>query len=258
MGKSGEMTYLRDLDEKGKTRLANKPFSVDYKGRHLCDIGMMRNLLPDPPARLLDLGCGTGWTSCFFAMMGYDVVGQDIAPNMIQAAIANKERFRGDSVSFFVSDYESLDFDEEFDAACFYDSLHHAEDERLALKAVFRALKPGGVLVTHEPGKGHAAAELSMQAVERYSVTEKDMPAYHIMELATEIGFSSAQYFPFANEVVESLRLHRARRLTGMRGWLERIQSGLGDTLHRMRAKRHIRRLIDNSIEAGGITLLTK
>jgi len=262
MGKAGELNYLRDLDERGKTRVANKPFSVDYKGRHLCDIGMIRNLLPDPPARLLDLGCGTGWTSCFFSMMGYEVVGQDIAPDMIQAALANKERFHAHSASFVVGDYESLDFHEEFDAACFYDSLHHAEDERLALATVLRALKPGGVLVTHEPGKGHAAAEISREAVAKYNVTEKDMPASYAIDLASEVGFSSGQYFPFPHEVIESLRLTKARRLTahptGFRDWIEWIQRGLGSTLHRMRAKRHIRRLIDNSIEAGGITRLIK
>ncbi|QDU74017.1 Malonyl-[acyl-carrier protein] O-methyltransferase [Bremerella volcania] len=258
MGKSGELTYLRDLDEKGKVRLANKPFSVDYQGRHLCDIGMMRNLLPDPPARLLDLGCGTGWTSCFFAMMGYEVVGQDIAPDMIKAATANKQRFHADSASFIVSDYESLDFRDEFDAACFYDSLHHAEDERLALAAVFRALKPGGVLVTHEPGKGHAAAEISIQAVERYGVTEKDMPAWYIIRLASEIGFSSVQHFPFANEVVQSMGRQKTRPLATGRGWLGKVQRGVGDAWRRMRMKRRIGRLIDNSIEAGGITLLIK
>lgn len=262
MGKAGELTYLRDLDEKGTIRLANKPFSVDYQGRHLTDIGMMRNLLPDPPARLLDLGCGNGWTTCFFSMMDYEVVGQDIAPDMIAAATENQQRFHAHSARFVVSDYESLDFQEEFDAACFYDSLHHAEDERLALTAVYRALKPGGVLVTHEPGKGHAAAEISVEAVEKYGVTEKDMPAWHLMNLAKELGFSSAQYFPFASDVVDRLRLCNRRQLTpqasGLGGWIGQLKHGWDETWRRMRAKRQIGRLIDNSIEAGGITRLIK
>ena len=39
--------------------------------------------LPDPPARILDMGCGGGWTSIFFAKRGYEVVGQDISQDMI-------------------------------------------------------------------------------------------------------------------------------------------------------------------------------
>ncbi|PQO39134.1 hypothetical protein C5Y96_04530 [Blastopirellula marina] len=262
MAKPGELTYFRDLDEKGATRLANKPFSPDYRGRHLSDIGMMRNLLPDPPARLLDLGCGNGWTSCFFALMGYDVVGQDIAPDMIQAAAENQRRFDASSVRFVVSDYESLDFQDEFDAACFYDSLHHAEDESLALRTVFRALKPGGVLVTHEPGQGHAVAEISLQAVQKYGVTEKDMPARHIIDLATEIGFSSARCLPFASEIVDSLKFQKGRPLQsskqGLWGWIERIQRDLRAGRQRRRTKQRVGRLIDHSLVAGGITVLTK
>lgn len=262
MAKPGELTYYRDLCEAGAARLANKPFSVDYQGRHLSDIGMMRDFLPDPPARLLDLGCGTGWTSSLFALMGYDVVGQDIAPDMIQAASETQKRFGAQSVRFVVSDYESLDFQDEFEVACFYDSLHHAEDERLALAAVFRALKPGGVLVTHEPGDGHADAEISIQAVQQYGVTEKDMPPRHIMELATEIGFSSAQHLPFASEIVHSLRFQKTRplqpRKQGFRGWIERMHRDWRAMRQRRRTKRRLGQLIDKSVSAGGITVLIK
>ncbi len=262
MAKAGELTYLRALGEEGMAYVANKPFSSSCRGRYLMDIGMMRNFLPDPPARLLDLGCGSGWTSCFFGMMGYDVVGQDIAPDMIEMAVANKQRYQAHSTRFVVSDYESLDFHEEFQAAVFYDSLHHAEDERLALAAVYRALAPGGVVLMHEPGDGHADAEISVEATKKYGVTEKDMPAYHIMQIATELGFTSARYFPFANDMVECLKLQKERRLdpkqAGRGGWFQRLNSRLSETWHRMRTKRHLRRLVDHSIDAGGMTMLIK
>lgn len=262
MAKSGELTYLSAMGERGKSHAFNKPFSDQQAGRLFIDLGMIRNLLPAPPVRLLDLGCGTGWTSCFFALMGYEVVGQDIAPDMIELADANKDRYNAKSVSFIVSDYESLDFQEEFDAACFYDSLHHAEDERLALEAVFKALKPGGVLLAHEPGDGHSVAEHSVRAMENFDVTEKDMPPYHIMDLATEIGFSSGRYFPFPSDVVKCLELEGDRPLATKgapsQGWMSQVQSRLSRTWIRMKQRRRINRLMNKTARAGGITLLTK
>src|SRR5207244_11070644 len=86
MAKSGEIDYLKNLGAAGVWHAANKPFSDPGCGRYLAELGAILALLPPPPARLLDLGCGTGWTSVFFARAGYDVVGVDLAPDMIAHA----------------------------------------------------------------------------------------------------------------------------------------------------------------------------
>ena len=111
--------------------------------------------MPPTPARVLDMGCGSGWTTLFFARHGFHVTGMDISGDMI--ALANEckaEQLPGAAVDFIESDYESASFPCEFDCAVFYDSLHHADDERAALRLAFDVLKPGGVLITHEPGGG--------------------------------------------------------------------------------------------------------
>ena len=41
-------------------------------------------LLPSAPARVADVGCGTGWTAVLLAQHGYEVVGRDLAPQMIE------------------------------------------------------------------------------------------------------------------------------------------------------------------------------
>ena len=203
MPKAGEINYLQMAGEHGIAFATNKPFSHPECGQHFVALGAIRMLLPPPPARLLDLGCGTGWTSCMFAQMGYDVVGQDIAPDMIHCANVNKQRYQVSNVRFIVSDYESVDFDGQFDCAVFFDSLHHAENERLALETVYRALRKGGMCITHEPGKGHAEAEQSREAVEKYGVTEKDMPPCYIISIAKEIGFIKQSCQPFPERIVE-------------------------------------------------------
>ncbi len=196
MAKQGEIAYLQKLGPLGAVHAQGKPFSDPGCGRMLADIGGMLMVLPPAPARLLDLGCGSGWTSVFFAQRGYDVVGQDIAPDMIALAQENKQRAGVVHLDFRVADYEDLSFQNEFDCAVFYDALHHAEDPNAALQSAYRALKPDGVLITVEPGAGHAAAEISLQAMREFGVTERDMPPRTILRMAKTIGFRGARVYP--------------------------------------------------------------
>jgi len=46
-------------------------------------------------SRVLDVACGSGWISQFLTKLGYDVVGIDIAPDMIDTA---RERVKGDQL----------------------------------------------------------------------------------------------------------------------------------------------------------------
>jgi len=216
--KDGEIEYLRNLGEAGRQHAANKPFSDAQCHIFLEDIGAILALLPPPPGRLLDLGCGTGWTSNFFARRGYDVVGVDIAADMI--AIANELRDQAGlrNLTFVESDYETLDFREAFDIAIFFDSLHHAVDADATVRRVFDALKPGGMCVTREPGAGHAEMPASIEAVEKYRVTENDMHPRKVIALAREAGFRDFYVFPLPHENrVTAYRLTDAVRVVGDR-----------------------------------------
>src|SRR5439155_8666681 len=167
------------------------------------EIGAVLALLPAPPARVLDLGCGTGWTSLFFAKSGHEVTGVDIAPDMIRHALERRDREEQINLHFLTADYEDLDAAATFDAVVFFDSLHHAVDESAALRCAYRALKPGGVCVASEPGFLHSRSAVAQEAVRKYDVTEKKMPPPKILHLARRIGFRDFQVFPHA------ARLHR-------------------------------------------------
>lgn len=202
MSKDAEQTYLAKTGQAGRDHSLRKPFSDEFCGTSLASIGFIISLLPRPPARLLDLGCGGGWTSVFFAKYGYDVVGQDLSQDMIDLALENKRLHQiGDNLNFVRSDYETLDMVEKFDCAVFYDSLHHSEDEKLALLSAYKALKPGGILLTHEPGEGHAQAPGSVEAMQLYGVTERDMPPSLIIERGKIVGFDSFRIFPMPEEL---------------------------------------------------------
>jgi hypothetical protein len=111
-----------------------------------------------------------------------------------------------------VSDYEKLSYQEEFDCAIFFDSLHHAIDEDAALSAVYRALKPGGICITLEPGKGHETADYSREAVKKFDVTEKDMDPEKIVLSGRKAGFSSFQVYPHIRQIRDIVYVRNSSR----------------------------------------------
>ena len=244
--KQGEIDYMHNIGDEGAIGAYDKPFSHFTCSKNLVDLGIIMTLLPQPPARLLDLGCGTGWTSAFFARRGYHVTGQDIAPDMIEYAERNRARYEARNLDFVVSDYESMTFEQPFDCAIFYDSLHHAVDERAALASVYRALRPGGVLITHEPGAGHSKSPDSIRAMELFGVTEKDMPPLHIRNICLDIGFSKFEFLldpTLAIIAVYGMNLQTAERK--LRQWWRRPI-----TLARL--------LLDRRLLTGGLCVITK
>ena len=186
--------------------------------------------------------------------MGYEVVGQDIAENMIHYANVNRQSYQLTNVKFEVSDYEGMGHENSFDCCLFFDSLHHAEDERLALEKAYAALKPGGVCITREPGTGHAEFEQSVHAVEQFNVTEKDMPPHKILAMAKAIGFKQSMTYPYPDQLIGTLYQahrqenndHSSRRgfLSGLK-WFYRSTRRMWVAFQRHQSK-------------GGLVVLTK
>jgi SAM-dependent methyltransferase len=187
--KEAEINYLKRKGAPAE-EVIRKPFSHHNKlYEYFIDVGQIFSLLPPPPARVIDFGCGTGWTSEFYAQGGYQVTGLDISGDMID--IAQKYRKRGGKIDFITGDYESCSLNQEYDAAVFYDCLHHALDETAALRCAYNALKDGGRLIVFEPGAGHGTTQRSMEVHRQYGTTEKSMPPQKTMPILKELGFKN-------------------------------------------------------------------
>jgi len=215
--KLNEINYIDNISKiKGVSRTQveeyhlGKPFLDSRRGWYLIDLGQIMKLLPDPPARLLDLGVGSGWTSKYLALSGYQVVGLDIADSMIQLAKANCADVK--NVDFFVCDYEAEIDRGFFDCALIYDALHHATDEVRLLRNVYSSLKPGGFLVTAEPGRGHSRSVATKKTVEDFGVTEKDMEFSVQKRVLQRVGFSQVrQFYRLSELTLEDLSSEESR-----------------------------------------------
>ncbi|MFB6097087.1 MAG: class I SAM-dependent methyltransferase [Haloferacaceae archaeon] len=98
----------------------------------------------EPPARVLDLGCGAGRTTKLLDAAGFDVVGIDVSERMIESA---RELVAGPE--FLVAEACQLPFDDvSFDHALFsYNGIDYIQTERRrerALREIRRVLRPGG------------------------------------------------------------------------------------------------------------------
>ncbi|UCF70718.1 MAG: class I SAM-dependent methyltransferase [candidate division WOR-3 bacterium] len=99
-----------------------------------------------PPAHILDLACGGGDQAKVFARKGYEIVGIDIAPSLIEFAQAQflKENLKG---NFIVGDMRDINYKEEFDTCVIlsgsFGFFGDIDDQRL-LVSIRKALKVGG------------------------------------------------------------------------------------------------------------------
>ena len=96
--------------------------------------------------RVLDLGCGSGAYSLWFAERGASVVGLDLSETMISIA---QERSRGLDAVFRVADIrQSLPFDDDgFDLVFSATALHYVDRLITTMTEIARVLKAGGAFI---------------------------------------------------------------------------------------------------------------
>ena len=206
--------YLSKLSEERRHHLRTKPFynlahkPAKYKKdgmdedmhRHFCDFANIAFTLDLPPgSRILDVGCGSGWLSEYFARLGYVVKGIDISPDLIEMSRERVARvpYGADHetpllCTFEVHDVELAPLDEKFDAVICYDSLHHLDDEYAVVNNIAAMLSPGGVFFILEgerPPTGSASEAELCEVMREFGTLESPFDYGHLRQVLEDNGF---------------------------------------------------------------------
>jgi glycosyltransferase involved in cell wall biosynthesis/2-polyprenyl-3-methyl-5-hydroxy-6-metoxy-1,4-benzoquinol methylase len=226
--KRAAVEYLSKLPEERQHHLRTKPFynlankPSKYQGegmdedmhRHFCDFANMAVTLGLPAgAKILDVGCGSGWLSEYFARLGYEVKGIDISPDLVAMSQERISRvpYGVDHETplhcdFAVHDVELSPLKEKFAVIICYDSLHHFEDERAVMRHLAAMLDVGGLLFILEGLKpeDNSTTEVELRSVMReFGTLESPFSNEYLRTLVTEHGFAIVGDYVSVNGLFE-------------------------------------------------------
>jgi SAM-dependent methyltransferase len=102
------------------------------------------------PRRLLDVGCGAGTNLRAFQQLGFDCVGIETDPLLVEQA----RRTSGVPVWHLTLPLKNPPR-EQFDVILLLDVLEHVQDDRAALTSLKSLLAPSGVLIINVPAHPH-------------------------------------------------------------------------------------------------------
>jgi len=133
-------SFANEFDSKMNMYDTNKRVDVFYNEFLLNEDLQNKNLL--------DAGCGTGWFSKAACEKGANVTSMDLGENLLAqvAKKCNSKRVIGSILEIPFAD-------NTFDFVVSSEVIEHTPEPYLALKEIYRVLKPGGKMVLSTPNK---------------------------------------------------------------------------------------------------------
>lgn len=156
-----------------------------HRTRRLFELMDIENLAGK---RILDVGCGIGQYSVFFALKGAEVTAFDISPVGVKQG-RNLARVNGveGKCRFEVANASEMPYaDQSFDIVVYHEVLHHAIKYPNVREETLRVLKPGGRVVVSETLRGNALLSLARRISMRGEEAKGDV----ILELKDLSGFA--------------------------------------------------------------------
>ncbi len=149
-------------------------------------------------SNVLELGCGTGlFTRIIYERTKATINAIDISEELIYIA---KEKY--DFAKFSIMNAEYLNFDSnQFDVVFGSSVLHHL-NYRIALKEVYRVLKPGGRMIFAEPNmlNPHIFLQKKFPFLKRHfgdCPHETAFTRWQLAKTLNSLGFSSIEVVPY-------------------------------------------------------------
>jgi 2-polyprenyl-3-methyl-5-hydroxy-6-metoxy-1,4-benzoquinol methylase len=135
---------------------AHKPFGwgAEHWSHWATVEQMLRYLGIVPGVGVLDVGCGSGWTTLLLAEAGYRSLGIDLVPANVTLARARAERWES-AAEFEQADMDDFELDGRFSAVLVFDALHHSTRQQQVIANVASHLESGGWVIFGEPSWLH-------------------------------------------------------------------------------------------------------
>lgn len=131
--------------------------------------------------KLLELGCGAGEASVYFAKQGASVMATDLSDKMLEV-VKVLAKNNGVSVDTACCSSTSIPFaDESFDIIYAANILHHVDIE-VTIAEVLRVLKPNGIFVSWDPLVHNPVIQVYRRIAE--AVRTEDEHPLHWREIA--------------------------------------------------------------------------
>jgi SAM-dependent methyltransferase len=205
----GHREYVAQLPSSGTLWLRTKPFSAPPNFELATCLRTFAHIVEHLGlglrAQVLDVGCGPGWLSEYLARCGYWVTGVDISEDMVDIArgrVAAIPGLIGEGVEpqaeFHAMPVRELPWENRFDAAILYDTMHHFDDEVATLRVIHRALAPGGRIYIREgvrPEPGTEAERNLVAEMEQFGTLESPFDPEYLRWAVEEAGFADVRQF---------------------------------------------------------------
>lgn len=116
-----------------------------FLGRRAVVFEVLRRFAPGK--KLLDVGLGTGQNAALFMKEGFEVTGLEPSGEAVALALQ-----KAPGLKIIEDSFPSARVPEAFfDVIVLLDVIEHIEDDREALRGVYRALRPGGIALITTP-----------------------------------------------------------------------------------------------------------
>ena len=207
------MTKTEDL---GRDRLYDLVAQFGYQTMHVGGKNSTRELLEmcqlESTSRVLDVGCGTGYTAYEIAKTyGSRVTGVDLANNMVK--VAQKRARKGKlehRVDFRVASAYELPFnDDTFDVVILEAVFVALDDKTAALEEIVRVLRLGGTLALNVGIiSSDAPSELAEQVKGPVGLLAGPIPYNRLIELIEDFNFQIVKTAekPMSNLITTSIK----------------------------------------------------